>query len=362
MDDLTDASLNLAAFKATAIAEARCLGHPTPVRDKRRRRVPPEDPPPWLSCLPGKLSLFAEDPAFVRGWRTISALHREGRFPIERLWNVGSLLFKADSILRGNAMMGLDLAEAAGFRIATGRAVTFTPSLVRQMWRYAAVRLTAERMQLLARLMACAPSFYALVEARPGDALPASLRLTAAKGDVPPVSRAPEHLRRAMGEPQSAMLNFLHTADEPADVVRELGLLVRNASERRRVVLEVAEGRSEEARAACRDLLRHVRHVDLDARQAISRVRTALCASPDLAAASARRLALRLDAVELGQAASWPPLRRALAEAQIAVSELDDIVIHASTVRLKRTVKREPFPSCEIRHWREAWPQPPQLA
>ena len=52
--------------------------------------------------------------------------------------------------------------------------------------------------------------------------VPASVELTGLKGPTDPDARAPGQLRHLLGR-YSYLLNLVHTPDEPADVLRELG-------------------------------------------------------------------------------------------------------------------------------------------
>lgn len=61
------------------------------------------------------------------------------------------------------------------------------------------------------------------------------MRLQQFKGPTLPRQRAAHHLRAGLGPP-NRLLNFVHAADEPADVLREVGLLLDRPT--RRVVIE----------------------------------------------------------------------------------------------------------------------------
>lgn len=319
-----------------------------------RHPLEPDALPRWLSCFPEKLACYAADEAFCAGWRTIEAMERDGTLVLSRLWNIGSVLFKSDSLLRGNTRIGMDALAHAGFHVRVGREVTFPPPLVREFWRYSLGRYSDERIALLARLLSEAPSLYLLVEAeRPDERVPTALRLTDFKGEPVPELRAPGKLRSALGPPQSALLNYVHTGDEPADVVRELGLLFDQA-ERRRCLADALAGSGAAARALCDRLLPcAASRVDLDFESALKRVRERL--SLRLSATEARwaHVIARLEQVGRGESDAWSPLKLTLSEFGVDIDPLDDIVIRARLVPLKKAQPTQPFPSCELRHWRE---------
>lgn len=306
------------------------------------------DLPCWLSCLPQKLAVFARDAAFCRGWNTILELEQEGKFARSHLWNLGSVMFKPDSLIRRNTQAGMQALTAAGFAIRAGATVRFSDSLAREFWRHALGRYTDQRMALLARLMELAPSVYLLVRAtQPSAALPTALRLTDFKGEAVPGARTAGALRAMLGAPQTAMFNYVHTADEPADVVRELGLLFA-APTRRSLLLGALAGQAPEALALAEQAMRAAPRSDLEFAAALGRLRAALGAADGAAVPPAHALLLR---IEQGDEQAWPALAELLADMGIALAPLDRLILDCQHVVLKRQQISQPFPSCEVRHW-----------
>jgi len=307
--------------------------------------------PDWLSCFPDKLRCFASDDAFITGWRTLVSMDREGSFPLGRLWNLGSVLFKSDSLLAGNTRLGMAQLIRAEFAVRAGREIRFNDPQVRALWRYALGRYTDERMAILGRLLCQAPSLYLLVEAHSSHSrLPTAVRLTDFKGEALPSQRKSGSLRAVLAGVQSAMLNFVHTADEPADVVRELGLLFDEAG-RRNCLLDVMRGTADEAASVCDRLLASTPHADLDFAEALERVRRSCLDGAMVSRAVRADWLRRLARVELGDPDAWRALASKLSEAGLMIDPLDDVVIDAQNVRLKREWPLQPFPSCERKHW-----------
>ncbi len=311
--------------------------------------------PEWLSCLPEKLEAFEQDQAFLAGWATIVELDTRGDFDLNDLWGLGSVLFKSDSVLRGNVALGVDLLSAAGFVARDARVLSFDAARVRELWRYALGRLTEQRIALLARIMSYAPSLYVLLTAcEASDAVPTTIRLTTFKGEAIPELRQSDQLRAAMGAPQSAMLNFVHTADEPADLVRELGLFF--AEDERRALLRGVTGRAKPSRHALVERLGRFGGETLDFFAAKHNMIRAITDANSLHEGKRQSLIARAAALSPGQGReeSWLAIRNELGKAGIAVDRLDEIVIGAALVPLKRPAPSQPFPSCELRHWQAA--------
>jgi nucleoside diphosphate kinase len=307
--------------------------------------------PDWLSCFPEKLACYATDACFLRGWAILTQLHRQEILPLERLWALGSVLFKADTVLRGNGVRGIRFLQDHGYEIRAAREVAFSESRVEQFWHYSLGRLSRERVELLKRLQTISPSLYLIVESRGGvGCLPCSLRVTELKGQVELARRHTGSLRFAMGDPQSAFFNFVHTADEPSDLVRELGLLF-DVAQRRDLILEVISGSSPDVEGLYERLLARGRHSDLDFSRAVSRVLGLVVADEGLSNTERERFFAVASRLRDMDYASWLRLRRSLLAKGIQVDDIDAMVIAGGLVTMKQKSITQAFPSCEARHW-----------
>jgi nucleoside diphosphate kinase len=307
--------------------------------------------PDFLSCFPQKRALYAVDNYFVAGWATLTALRRQGAFALGRLWTLGSVLFKADTMLRGNGLRGTSFLEERGFQIRAVRAVVFSTELVEHFWRYSLGRLSRERIELLKRLQAVSPSLYLIVEsAEDNSRLPCSLRLTELKGQTVLANRGAGTLRHMMGDPQSAFFNFVHTADEPADLVRELGLLF-NESEREAVIRDVISGSKPDAEGIYGALTSQCPRSDLDFSRAVERLRDRVASANALSDGERADIYEAMHRLEGIGYEFWRYLRDRLSARGIQIDEMDDITIAGRLVALKQANQTAPFPSCEARHW-----------
>ncbi|MFD5483301.1 nucleoside-diphosphate kinase [Streptomyces hawaiiensis] len=134
------------------------------------------------------------------------------------------VVLKPDAVAGRRCELILDILHTLGWHPAAATTVRFDPLLVREVWRYQFNAASAQRIALVDPLLSSGPALLVLLEDRDGSReLPASVRLTAAKGAAEPSAARSEDLRTLIGR-VNGLLNFMHTADEPVDVARELQL------------------------------------------------------------------------------------------------------------------------------------------
>jgi hypothetical protein len=322
------------------------------------------DLPAWLTCIPEKIECFVRDPAFCRGWRTVQDLEHEGIFSKDCLWNIGSVMFKADSLIRGNTTTGMRALAAAGFQIRSGRSVQFSERLVHEFWHYALGRYSDKRIALLARLLVMAPSLYLLVRADELElGYPTAIRLTDFKGEVAPGLRTATKLRAVLGAPQTAMFNYVHTADEPADVVRELGLLF-DASARRAILLGEETGGAHAAQQLSEHMLAQTFHSDLDFTKVLEKLKNIISqlSANIVAPEDLRQASILAEEMAQGNEQAWTRLEGLIGPWLHDLTALDRLILDCQWVVLKRRCIRQPFPSCETHHWLASGISAPQCA
>ncbi|HEX5608559.1 MAG TPA: nucleoside-diphosphate kinase [Solirubrobacterales bacterium] len=177
----------------------------------------PEDVLQSLTRSGAKMAAYRVDPYFRHGVHRIS---------VETVLSTTFLVLKPDAIAGRRVSKILDALAAADFEPVDAWAFTFTPSLIRELWWYQYNVASLARVELVDLLLPSSESLFLLLRDRrwdPGE-LPAACRLTALKGPADPRRRRPGDLRAILDAP-TRQFNFFHTADEPADVVRELAAL-----------------------------------------------------------------------------------------------------------------------------------------
>lgn len=132
------------------------------------------------------------------------------------------LLLKPDAAITGAMRPAVAWLLEHGYRITGAYAVSFTPLHLRALWYFSWQRATPQRRLLADRLAGLSPAVV-LVVTHPDDTEPVSARLTAQKGPADPALREAGQLRSALSA-GTYLLNLVHSADDPDDVLRELGV------------------------------------------------------------------------------------------------------------------------------------------
>lgn len=179
-----------------------------------------------MSVLPEKVEAYAGEVFFRESWRDLEALAGDDA---EQLANQHALiLFKPDGLAAGAVEPALAILAEQEFAPAAGAVVCLDRQTTRWLWLYRFNVATVDRVRLHDRVNEAGPSLAVVLrDERAGapGALPGTVRLTDCKGPSRPERRRPDQLRSRLGV-DDRLLNFVHTSDEPADLVRELGVLL----------------------------------------------------------------------------------------------------------------------------------------
>ncbi|THA51688.1 nucleoside-diphosphate kinase [Streptomyces sp. A1136] len=134
------------------------------------------------------------------------------------------VVLKPDAVAGRRCEAILDILRSLAWHPVAATTLRFDPLLVRELWRYQFNAASAQRIALVDPLLSSGPALLVLLEDRDAARdVPASVRLTAAKGSAEPSAARSTDLRTRIGR-VNGLLNFIHTADEPVDVARELQL------------------------------------------------------------------------------------------------------------------------------------------
>ncbi|MFI0742325.1 hypothetical protein ACH4PU_30265 [Streptomyces sp. NPDC021100] len=190
-------------------------------------------PSAWerLTAKAGKAEVLRGDAYLREVWAELSmAGGTEGAYRFAE--QVGLLWVRPDCFAAGKARAVLAAVRAAGFRAVGTEVVRLDWRGVRSLWAYELARATRERLWLLDAVAGLGPSLLVLyADDRPGEKGVAR-RLTSLKGSNDPLARSAGSLREVTGSPNRA-LTMVHTANDGADVVREMGVLCSPAARRR---------------------------------------------------------------------------------------------------------------------------------
>ena len=115
------------------------------------------------------------------------------------------------------------------FEIVAARSITFDRLLWRALWQYQLTSATLDRLGVSDRHLAAGPGLLLVLRSTDGHDLPATVRLTSLKGSATLEQQVRGTLRHRLGQ-ANRVLSLLHVADEPADLVRELGVFFDRAA------------------------------------------------------------------------------------------------------------------------------------
>ncbi|MCD0448753.1 hypothetical protein LO762_06020 [Actinocorallia sp. API 0066] len=202
-----------------------------------------EPVPAALSALPGKRALFAVDSYFRDGWDDLLDVAPD---PWTLLDTHATMLLTPDAVAGRRLEAALDWLLAQDAVVVAAEPLRLDRHGTRALWWYQWNVATRER-RALADTLATAGESLLLVARLPHAPIPATLRISQRKGHADPERREPWQLRHRL-DGADALVTFVHTADEPADLVREFGILL-DGPERRRVYADLVAGRDSEARA-----------------------------------------------------------------------------------------------------------------
>jgi nucleoside diphosphate kinase len=250
-----------------------------------------------------KLDLYATDTYFLESWEDLHTVRDQVRLPsISRL---AALTLKPDAIVGRMLLPTIAWLAENDFVIVAAERFEFDRHLIRGIWQYSWNAASRGRKELVDLLLSATPSLFLALRG-PEEA---SLWLSRNKGPANPDDRRPGQLRSHLGA-FSTLLNFVHTSDEPADFIRELGVYFP-ASRRRRIYRSMGLGSStSEAVQLARQLETEYAAHDLSQRASVERIRAACTSADDAEEGNHAGLIRLLAEIEGGSRPDWRLLSR----------------------------------------------------
>ncbi|HVW48290.1 MAG TPA: nucleoside-diphosphate kinase, partial [Solirubrobacterales bacterium] len=166
---------------------------------------------------------------FREAWEEWSAAW--GTEAVEAAGAHAAMLFKPDGVAARMIDPAIEFLAEHGFTPAAAIAVDLDRGTTRWLWLYRFNVASVDRVRLHDLVNTAGPGLLLVLRDRhrgPGD-IPATVRLTDLKGPSRPERRRPDQLRSRLGV-SDRLINFVHTSDEPADLLRELAILVAPAA------------------------------------------------------------------------------------------------------------------------------------
>lgn len=258
----------------------------------------------WLSRVDRKREIYAGDPYYRDAWDDLTAVLGTGRAVAEQLHRVAPMVLRPDAVaVRGGARL-LAAVRDAGFVPVAWGGFRFDRHTTREVWRYQLNIATRERIDVMDMIMPAGESLYLLLRDTEELEIPATARLSDMKGPSRPEDREAHHLRRIAGPAQASVLTYVHIADEPADIVRELGIFF-DRPERTRLLTSFGARQdvTHQVLAALAEVEERTEASDLSWKSALDRLDAQLSGRPDGA-----ELEALLHLVRSGLSKDWRSL------------------------------------------------------
>lgn len=260
--------------------------------------------PEWLSREGRKREIYAGDPYYRDAWDDLTDLPGTEWAVADQLYRVAPMVLKPDAVaVRGGARL-LAAVRAANFVPVAWGKFRFDRHITRELWRYQLNVATRERIDVLDMYMPTGESLYVLLRDTSESGIPATARLCDMKGPTRPEDREAHHLRRIAGATQASVLTYIHVADEPADLLREMGIFFERPERKRLLAaLDSRQDVTQQVLAALSEVEEWTEASDLSWKAALDRLDAQRSGQPDCA-----ELAALLQQVRSGRSRDWQSL------------------------------------------------------
>lgn len=265
-----------------------------------------------LTRMRSKAALYRCETYFREAMADVEAVL--GAYTGPLLYRSALVIVKADGLLAGKQRVIHDFLLRHDLWPVAVRQIRFTRMLAREFWRYQLTLASLDRLAVNDWVLTAGPALLLLLRSGGEHDLPASVRLSALKGSANQSEQKPDSLRYLLGQP-NRLVNFFHCADEPADIVRELGMLFDRQT-RYALFGALAAGQLPPADA---EVLETVLTDDaaprgLDAAEAVRRIVAAVAAcDPDQLDPAVRAdLHTGLEGMRANRIIAWRPFEAAL--------------------------------------------------
>ncbi len=174
-----------------------------------------------LTRIPHKIGLYARETYFREGWGDAQRILGAAAADIVR--DSALLMVKPDGLAAGKTGEIADFLAEHGFVPRAVEVIALDGLRWRELWRYQLTSATLDRLAVN-DLVLQGDALLMLLRQRGAHALPATVRLSGLKGPADPARQSAGCLRRRLQQP-NRVFSFVHVADEPADLLREMRLL-----------------------------------------------------------------------------------------------------------------------------------------
>lgn len=174
-----------------------------------------------LTIFGQKKTYFTKETYFRESWHDGYGCH--GLELTNILRRIALVTIKPEALIARKAIKTVELLEKNGFDPIHAERIRYDRLTIREVWRYQFNEATIDRMELVDNLYGLGDGLMIFFVDRAPLPMPASARLHKLKGASEARLRSAESLRSQLEIP-NGVIRFLHVPDEPADIVRELGI------------------------------------------------------------------------------------------------------------------------------------------
>lgn len=205
-----------------------------------------------LTVMPEKKTFYSRDVYFREAWSDARKVFGENT--VSFLQNIAVLVFKPDAFMARKCQAALDYLQRQNFTPITWREFRYNHWTMREDWRYQLNQFSLDRIFLNEKLLTSDDcTMVVFRDNSQKRELPGTVRLQSLKGSSLPELHKPEQLR-AILKSHNRLFKFVHTTDEPADIIRESGILF-SSEERHNFFQEIVDNFHENKSAQLADYL-----------------------------------------------------------------------------------------------------------
>jgi len=284
--------------------------------------------PSGLTSMPRKRSLYSIDTYFWEGWEDLVGV--AGGTTHELLAAHVLVLLKPDAVAGRKLKTAIEWIRTNGFAISACLPVQVSRHQTRALWRYQWNTAPRARKEALDALMGVSSSLLLVLRSRDSGTGNASRRFALMKGPANPENQRTGELRCVLGN-RTHLISFVHASDEPADLVREVAILLSNHERqglfhRMAAHVDIAE---RDLADACADIYRLVPERDFDLSASFGRLEGAADDAIGLLHADRALVQRMLADIRTGRSLDWRGLFSTMDQCGIRYDKWDLLMVAA---------------------------------
>ena len=284
------------------------------------------------TVISGKLEQYRNEDGDFLAIGTAAAERAYGANLPEVLPRLAMFVIHAETIAARKAETVLSFLRRQGFALLLARPFEISMPMCETVWRFQANVQTPDSMAIRDAIYTHGTSIMLLLrDTRPYAGRPASSRLTLLKGSPDPRNRDGDSLRSELGAINN-IFGFVHCADEPLDVLRELAIMMPEpalSDLHSHLARTFADDTEYDCRSVVESVYAESPEHDIDSARALRRL---LAAVAEVDGGGARAQTLRASLVERDQNLDWFVFSKELRELGIDPLGWDPLIVAGDRV------------------------------